>query len=463
MRWTTFLAAALLATPALAQSDDAVAPRDHYAASQMASMRAMNICSGLWHGGLDLATIERELNGRDASFGVLADQGGTGIDHQARMVSTRYTDGMPPRVVVWRPVLGCIQLPPGAGPDAAEYLPRLPGDFAAPNLDDRAWPTGDRDALRPLTGDRAARLDSLVAQAFDGQTFGGRTWGVVIVHRGYIVAERYAEGFNRHTASQTHSAAKSFAATLVGIAQGQGIVAVEDDHLLGQWRSPGDPRAGISLGNLLHMASGLNTRGMAPPRFMDAYTQGTAVPEAVAGNFLAARPGSEFVYSPADTMLVMRALREALNDDARYLRFPYEELFWRIGMTRTSMNVDGQGNVFGSGQSWSTARDFARFGLLYLHDGVWNGERVLPAGWVDYATTPAPAQPAEGPGYGAQFWLYGPQHGLPEGSFTPSGGQGQYAMAIPSADLVVVRRGTDLGPGFDIARFSAQVLAALQD
>lgn len=459
MRRLLPLVLAALSAPALAQG----APQDRYGQSQMASMRAMNICSGLWQGGLDLPTIERELNGRDASFGALADQGGTEIDTQARIVSTRYAPDLPPRYVIWRPVLGCIQVPPGADAGALEYLPRVPEGFTAPDLDKQPWPTGDRDALQPLTGERAARLDALVAQAFDGETFGGRTWGVVIVHHGRIIAERYAEGFGPHTASQTHSAAKSFSATLIGIAQGQGIVSVGDSHLLGQWSSPGDPRAGITLANLLHMASGLNTRGIAPPRFMDAYTQGMPVTEAVAGNFLAARPGSEFVYSPADTMLVMRSLREAMNDDARYLRYPYQELFWRIGMTRTSMNVDGQGNIFGSGQAWSTARDFARFGLLYLNDGMWDGNRVLPVGWRDYVATPAPAQPAQGPGYGAQFWLYGPAQGLPAGSFTPSGGQGQYAMVIPAADLVVVRRGTDLTPGFDIARFSAGVVAAIQD
>lgn len=459
MRRLLALALAALPAAALAQG----APQDRYGQSQMASMRAMNICSGLWQGGLDLPTIERELNGRDASFGALADQGGTQIDEQARVVSTRYAPDMPPRYVVWRPVLGCIQLPPGADLSQARYLPLLPEDFAAPDLDNRPWPTGDRDAVRHLTGERAARLEALVAQAFDGETFGGRTWGVVIVQHGRIVAERYAEGFGPHTASQTHSAAKSFSASLAGIAQGQGIVSVADDHLLAQWSNPGDPRTAITLANLLHMASGLNTRGMAPPRFMDAYTQGLPVTDAVAGNFLATAPGSAFLYSPADTMLVMRSLREAMNDDARYVRYPYEALFWRIGMTRTSMNVDGQGNIFGSGQAWSTARDFARFGLLYLHDGMWGGGRVLPAGWASYVATPAPAQPAQGPGYGAQFWLYGPAQGLPAGSFTPSGGQGQYAMVIPAADLVVVRRGTDLTPGFDIARFSAEVVAALAE
>jgi CubicO group peptidase (beta-lactamase class C family) len=114
-----------------------------------------------------------------------------------------------------------------------------------------------------------------------------------------------------------------------------------------------------------------------------------------------------------------------------------------------------------SGQTWSSARDFARSGLLYMNDGVWLGERILPEGWVKYVTTRGPAQPARAPFYGAQFWLHGGMSGLPDDAFTPSGGQGHYAMVIPSRKVVIVRRGFDTGAGFDIDRFSADVLKAI--
>jgi CubicO group peptidase (beta-lactamase class C family) len=137
-------------------------------------------------------------------------------------------------------------------------------------------------------------------------------------------------------------------------------------------------------------------------------------------------------------------------------------MYWKIGMTRTVTTSDWHGDFLMSGQTYSTARDFARFGLFYLADGVWNGERILPEGWAKYVATPSPVQPPEdGPRYGAQFWLYGGRDGLPADSYSPSGGLGQYAMIIPSQNMVVVRRGIDERPGFQMERFTADVIAAL--
>ena len=115
-----------------------------------------------------------------------------------------------------------------------------------------------------------------------------------------------------------------------------------------------------------------------------------------------------------------------------------------------------------SGQTYSSARDFARFGLLYVNDGVWNGERILPEGWASFVSTPGPVQPAgNGPRYGGQFWIYGGIDGLPAGAYSPNGAQGQYAMIVPSHRAVIVRRGFDAGNGFQIAKFCADVLAAI--
>lgn len=135
-------------------------------------------------------------------------------------------------------------------------------------------------------------------------------------------------------------------------------------------------------------------------------------------------------------------------------------------MSRTTPETDWQGNFVLSSQVWTTARDLARFGLLHLNDGVWNGHRVLPAGWVDYVTTPSGPQPPRGangaaPGYGAQWWLYGPAQGLPAGSYAAQGNRGQYVMVIPSRRTVIVRRGFDGGgESFDLPRFTAAVLRA---
>jgi CubicO group peptidase (beta-lactamase class C family) len=183
-------------------------------------------------------------------------------------------------------------------------------------------------------------------------------------------------------------------------------------------------------------------------------------------NMVDSRPGARFVYAGSDTILASRAVREALGDDAQWLVFPYRELLWKLGMTRTVVETDWRGDFLTSGQCWSTARDFGRFGMLYLADGVWNGERLLPEGWSKYVSTLAPAQPASyfngGPGYGAQFWVHGGREGLPAVAYAADGAGGQYAMIVPVASLVVVRRGFDVESNFNIAKFSADVLHALE-
>jgi CubicO group peptidase (beta-lactamase class C family) len=209
------------------------------------------------------------------------------------------------------------------------------------------------------------------------------------------------------------------------------------------------------------MSSGLYGEGGGSPQ-SDIYYQGATVEGRAVTNHLDSLPGTRFLYNPPDTMLLMRAVRQAVNDDQKFLAYPFQELFWKIGMTRTITSSDWNGDFLMSGQTYSTARDFARFGLLYLADGVWNGERILPEGWVKYVSTPGPVQPSgDGARYGAQFWLYGGQAGLPSDAYSPNGGQGQYAMIIPSRNIVVVRRGIDEASGFQIAKFAAEVLGAL--
>jgi CubicO group peptidase (beta-lactamase class C family) len=159
-----------------------------------------------------------------------------------------------------------------------------------------------------------------------------------------------------------------------------------------EWRRAGDPRRAITLENLLHMSSGLYSE-KAGNRTDLTYFGGTAVTEETVGLPLEAPPGRRWLYANNDTLLAVRALRGAINDDRRYLAYPFTNVLWKVGMTRTTPETDWDGNFILSSQVWTTARDLARLGLLHLNDGVWRGERVLPAGWVRYVTTPAPAQP----------------------------------------------------------------------
>jgi CubicO group peptidase (beta-lactamase class C family) len=326
---------------------------------------------------------------------------------------------------------------------------------------------GDANATAPLPAAKRTAVAAALDEAFknDKGNYGGHTWGVVVVQNGKIVAERYEPGWDLHSASRTNSMCKSVGSSLVGVGVRMGAVDIHRKAPLAAWRTPGDPRANITINDLLHMASGLYTEAGGDPLF-ETYGAGAPPAEVSVLNMLDSRPGTRFVYAGSDTIMAAMAVREALADDSEWLAWPYRELLWKLGMTRTVIETDWRGDFLVSGQCWSTARDFGRFGMLYLADGMWNGERILPEGWSRYVSTLAPAQPAAyattGRGYGAQFWVHNGREGLPDLAYTADGAAGQYAMIVPSADLVVVRRGFDFAGGFNIARFSADVMNALK-
>jgi CubicO group peptidase (beta-lactamase class C family) len=160
-------------------------------------------------------------------------------------------------------------------------------------------------------------------------------------------------------------------------------------------------------------------------------------------------------------MLAMLSIRTAIGEE-RYRDFP-ASLFSRLNMRHSFAETDWRGNYVLSSQVWTTARDLARLGMFWLNDGVWQGTRILPEGWMRYATTPSGPQPARGPKYGATLWLLDSTPGLPPGSYAAIGNRGQYVIVIPSHRTVIVRRGEDpFGTDFNGARFAAELLTALK-
>jgi hypothetical protein len=176
---------------------------------------------------------------------------------------------------------------------------------------------------------------------------------------------------------------------------------------------------------------------------------------------LGTEPDTVWAYSSGTTNIIARALRQAIGDDEVYWRLPYERLYGPIGMTSALIETDPSGSFVGSSYSYATARDWARFGLLYLNDGVWNGERILPEDWVSYGVRPTPLAPRGE--YGAHWWLNAGERfaGVPADEYRASGYEGQYVMVIPSRRTVIVRLGHTPGNGFDEVAFERAVLAAL--
>lgn len=390
------------------------------------------------------------------------------VDQTNKQVRVPYSDTMPPRIAQWRPHLGCVQLPVGADAYELGDLPSADGLASTnPRVDD-GTPWTEHQDVNAQTGN--PQLDNTIRRAFIRGEYGAnaRTSAILIANRNEIMAEHYIDGFTPTTSQRTWSVAKSVAASVIGAAVEDGLVDVKSAARMPEWSRPLDPRGSITLENLLHMASGLDSN-RAGNRTDRLYIGGGLVTDTSTRTALEAIPGSRWKYANNDTLLAVRHLRAAIDDDSAYFAYPFKALLHRIGMTHTFLETDWEGNFVLSSQVWTTARDLARLGLLHLNDGMWEGERILPAGWANYVATPAPAQPAARSdgrptvGYGAQWWLYRDFPGLPADTYAARGNRGQILMIIPSRDLILVRRGYDIagGPGFQMHDFAADVLRAL--
>jgi len=274
------------------------------------------------------------------------------------------------------------------------------------------------------------------------------THAIVVVYNGEIIAEKYAPGFDMNSRMMGWSMAKSVTNALVGILVRDGKLSVSDPAPLAEWQL--DERKNIRIENLLQATSGLQWNEayfnpISDFHMMFTYRDDKAKFEASRKAEFA--PGENFKYSSSSTNILSGIVRQLVGEDD-YHRFPYERFFYKTGMHSAIMEPDASGTFVGSSYCYATARDWARFGMLYLNDGYWVGGRVLPEGWVEYTTTPSSA--AKRGEYGAQWWLNAGEKNntanrmypqLPPDAFWADGFEEQYVMVIPSKNLVVVRLG----------------------
>ncbi|MFL6846559.1 MAG: serine hydrolase domain-containing protein [Allosphingosinicella sp.] len=459
MRRRIKLALALLiaAAPAGAQQQREPATYDRAIA---AGYKALTLCSGIFNAGRTQAQVEAlELTGIYPEYDAIVPTLPATVSRAPDRVFVKFNDALPPRVADSDADAGCYLYPIGTPPE-----PRLEGRQIVYGSDFHSiprWPHGDPEATARPRGDSKA-LKGVVDSAFSaGFGEGSRTTAVVIVQKGKIVAEHYAEGFGIHTSQRTWSVGKSLAGTIIGAAVQKGLIDAAAPAPVPEWQTPGDPRSKITLDQLMRMASGLHS-ATAGNRTDAVYFGGTAVTEETVAWPLEAPPGSRFRYANNDILLAVHALASTLHEEKQD-RFPAKLLFRAIDMDDTIAETDWKGNYILSSQVWSTARDLARFGMLYLNDGVWRGERILPVGWRDYVTRPSGPQPEGEFGYGATFWLINKSPGVSADTFAAFGNRGQYVVIVPSRKVVIVRRGEDpAGARFDVAKFTAGILAALR-
>lgn len=311
-------------------------------------------------------------------------------------------------------------------------LPAQPAGVAWPT---REWPIGDL----PAALDRP-RFETLLNTAFETDAV-GETHALVVVQGGRLVFERYDAAHGPDDTYPSWSKAKSITQALVGLLVGDGKLDIHAPADVPEWKTPGDPRAAITLDQLLRMSSGLKfVEDYVPGHVSDViemlFESGKGdVARYAAGQPLEHAPGAFWSYASGTSNIVARAAGQAAGDLKAYM---FARLFGPLGMTSPIPKFDAAGTFIGSSFCYASARDFARFGLLYLRGGVWEGRQLLPPGWVDYARTPTFQQPGvtEGP-YGAHWWL-----GIAgEGSFSANGYDGQFTVAVPDLDMVVVRHG----------------------
>jgi CubicO group peptidase (beta-lactamase class C family) len=454
---TAFAAAAtlLLAVPASAQSQQERLDA-RYDRALAAGYKALMLCSAIatseangttrtpesvhaW----ELTGVQQPLDAviRDLPYRIIRASEAPGAAIQR--VEVAWADDMPPRFAQHLEGEGCVAAPVGADPEAwaiAHARPvRAPANVAAL-----------RDP--PPSPVRAVR------EAAFGGTYGksARTTAVLITKDGKPIDWGATEGFSVYTPQRTWSVAKSIAATLIGAAVQRGEASVHASAGLGG-DSQGDPRGAITIDHLLRMASGRysDTPGN---RTDPLYFGGARVDEVALDWPLVHRPGSVFRYANNDTLAAVKAIAKTFD------RHPPYAVLDMIGMRSTVAEADHKGDFILSSQVWTSAHDLARFGQLYLDDGVLpSGERILPEGWVKYVSTPSGPKPLTGTfGYGAGFWLINKEEGVPSDTISANGNRGQYVVIVPSRQVVIVRRGEDpVGASFDIAAYTRDVLAAL--
>lgn len=465
----------------LLAADIAVAQsRDDYTDAELTMQRreysvalfAKLLCSGVFVIGRDPDEfIQNDLT-RAAGLGVPGwDEISVDVNRARRSV-TLSVPGITPRKAVYVGDQGCVLMPHGV--DFPIFTPvRVPKTIPDPAKN--PWPMGDVVKEGAGAGVDRAALAAALDRAFDDSlnAIPQKTRAMVIVHKGEIVGERYAPGFERDTRHITWSMGKSITSALVGILIGDGAFNVTDPAPVAQWQAEGDPRAAITIADLMRMSSGLKFGRGNPAEgtnytVLDNHTYvyfgATEVFDYSVANLLEYPPNTVWRYRNCDPLTLGRIVRDTVQArGGNYLTYPQRALFDKLGMRNMVLETDIWGNFIMTGFDYGTARDWARFGLLHLWDGVWQGERILPEGWVDFVRTPAPAKKDKA--YGGLFWLNAGKRyeSLPVDMFWPAGHMGQVAYVVPSMDAVIVRLGHSADGGFDayIEPVVRDILAAL--
>jgi CubicO group peptidase (beta-lactamase class C family) len=421
---------------------------------------AKNICSGHFLSGLSGQVVLEEalLPASSILSNISFD-----IDETNRQVDTSLF-GFFQRRAIYTDGTGCTLL----SADQRQLSRKV--DVASVDKPDSelAWPQGSAPA--PVN----TELEPVLEQAFaeTDPEFERNTKAVVVIHRGRLVAEKYAPGIDANTPLIGWSMTKSVTNLLVGLLVHDGRLKLDQTAPVPLWHlDADDPRGVITMDQLLRMSSGLV--------FDEAYALRSDVTrmlseEADAAGYAAskpllAEPGSLWAYSSGTSNIISGIIRRTIGGDFQnYYNFTQQRLFLPLGIHSAAIETDYNGTFVGSSFMYANARDWARLGQFCLQGGLWQGEQLLPGDWLRYSTTPTPNNPLNN--YGAHFWLNADPEdrqqkrswpSLPADTFSMNGYQGQRVVIVPSKDLVVVRLGFSAGKKRGIEQLVAGVIDVL--
>jgi len=441
--------AALIARGASLELPTQYVPPPGRAVDHHTSGFAKILCSAVFITGLGPRDAAENVGYFTSPYAERAQVVDTVVDFQRQEVRLTLPSGVT-RVAKRYKSQGCITRP--IGEDSVFFTPT----WVEPHLPDPAttpWPMGDvlPDAPFPTELDMAK-----VGRAID-EGFGppeAMTEALLVTYRGRILGERYGEGIDLHSPLESWSMGKSLTGALMGVLIQQGVYDLWQPAPVPEWQSEGDPRQEVRIGDIMRMSSGIRIRAPQDPDFdptlgypdhLYLYTGSVNSFEWAATRPQQWPPNTVGRYRNTDPVLTNYLIRLGVEGRGEeYHAFPQRNLFDKLGIRNAVMETDPYGNFLTQGYEFLPARDWARLGNLYLQDGVWNGERILPEGWVAYASTLAPAWIADGRRqYGGAFmWVNGERSfPVPESAYYMAGAGGQNTIVIPTHDLVVVRLG----------------------
>ena len=430
---------------------------------------AKTMCSAVFITGLDPDVAAESVGYFTGPYTERKKVGKPVVDRARKEVRISLPNGV---VVVARHFgsQGCIALPRGR--DDVFFKPVV----VAPHLPDASttpWPMGDLLSSGPLpAGIDAATLTRAIDAAFEPAE--SLTSAFVVTHRGRLIGERYMSGISATTPLESWSMGKSVTATMMGLLIRQGVYTLDQPAPIPEWQSPGDPRKQIRIQDILRMSSGIRIKAPDDPDFdpNGTYPDHLFLYTGRVDSFKYAAtrppqwpPNSVGRYRNTDPVLTNYLVRLAVEKRREeYLSFPQRQLFDKIGVRSMVMETDPYGNFLTQGYELMSGRDWARLGNLYLQDGVWSGERILPEGFVTFVSSLAPAWAADKhPVYGGFFWINGDNaFPVPKEAYYMAGAGGQTVLIIPSHDLVVVRIGHYKGQQVGTAAFR-RALALLME